>query len=45
MGVAASKRITAVKWVLAKDIVTAWILTIPASALIAAAIMFVFKFI
>jgi PiT family inorganic phosphate transporter len=45
MGVAASKRITAVKWILAKDIVTAWILTIPASGLIAALIMLLFKFI
>ncbi|MHC1721314.1 MAG: anion permease [Clostridiaceae bacterium] len=45
MGVAASKRITAVKWVLAKDIVTAWILTIPASALLSALIMLAFKLI
>lgn len=43
MGVAASKRITAVKWILAKDIVIAWIVTIPASGLIAAAIMFLFQ--
>jgi len=43
MGVAASKRVTAVKWILAKDIVTAWIITIPASALISAIIMMLFK--
>jgi len=43
MGVAASKRITAVKWAMAKDIVIAWIITIPVTALISAAVMFLFK--
>jgi len=43
MGVAASKRITAVKWAMAKDIVIAWIITIPITALISAAVMFLFK--
>lgn len=36
MGVGASKRLSAVRWAVAKEIVTAWILTIPASAAIAA---------
>jgi len=43
MGVAASKRITAVKWALAKDIVTAWIITIPITAILSALIMVLFK--
>jgi len=45
MGVAASKRVTAVKWSLAKDIVIAWVITIPASALMSALIMMLFKII
>jgi len=36
MGVGASKRLSAVRWAVAKEIVTAWLLTIPASAAIAA---------
>ena len=36
MGVGATKRISAVRWGLAGNIVWAWILTIPASALVAA---------
>lgn len=43
MGVGASKRFSAVKWVIAKDIVTAWVITIPASAVIAALAMFLIK--
>jgi len=43
MGVAASKRITAVKWSMAKDIIIAWVITIPITALISAAVMFLFK--
>jgi len=35
MGVGATKRITAVRWGLAGRIVTAWILTIPCSAIVA----------
>jgi PiT family inorganic phosphate transporter len=35
MGVGTSDRIKAVRWGIARSIVTAWILTIPASALIA----------
>ncbi len=36
MGVGASRRLSAVKWGVARSIVTAWVLTIPASALVAA---------
>jgi inorganic phosphate transporter, PiT family len=34
MGVGASKRLSSVKWIVAKNIVWAWVLTIPISALI-----------
>jgi PiT family inorganic phosphate transporter len=37
MGVGATKRLRAVRWGVAGNIVTAWILTLPASALVAAA--------
>ena len=37
VGVGAAKRISAVRWNIAKDIVTAWVLTMPAAALIGAA--------
>jgi PiT family inorganic phosphate transporter len=40
MGVGASKRLSAVRWGVAGNIVTAWVLTIPATALIAAASMY-----
>ncbi|MBL8743984.1 MAG: inorganic phosphate transporter, partial [Myxococcales bacterium] len=40
MGVGAVKRVSAVRWGVAGNIVTAWVLTIPATALIAAASMF-----
>jgi PiT family inorganic phosphate transporter len=36
IGVGAAKKVSAVRWSVAKEIVTAWILTIPAAALIAA---------
>jgi PiT family inorganic phosphate transporter len=36
VGVGASKRVSAVRWNIAKNIVVAWIVTIPASAFIAA---------
>lgn len=38
MGVGASKRLSAVRWTLARSIVAAWVLTIPATALIGAII-------
>ncbi|AEY66690.1 inorganic phosphate transporter [Clostridium sp. BNL1100] len=44
MGVGASKRLSAVKWALARNIVYAWIFTIPVSAIIGAFITTIFKF-
>lgn len=41
MGVGACKRLSAVRWNVAKNILTAWILTIPCSALIAAMVTFI----
>ncbi|MHB1491311.1 MAG: inorganic phosphate transporter, partial [Cellulomonas sp.] len=40
MGVGATKRLSAVRWGVAKNIALAWVLTIPAAALMAA-LMFV----
>jgi PiT family inorganic phosphate transporter len=42
MGVGASKRVSAVRWGVAGNIVIAWVLTIPLSAAIAWATMKVF---
>jgi PiT family inorganic phosphate transporter len=39
MGVGASKRISAVRWGVAGNILTAWVLTIPLSAAIAFVVM------
>jgi PiT family inorganic phosphate transporter len=41
MGVGATKRLSAVRWGVAKNIVYAWILTIPAAALVAACVYWV----
>jgi PiT family inorganic phosphate transporter len=38
MGVGATRRITAVRWGVAGNIIWAWVLTIPVSALISAAV-------
>ncbi len=43
MGVGASKRVSAVRWALAKNIVWTWIITIPAAALIGGIITIIFK--
>ena len=43
MGVGASKRLSAVRWALARNIVWAWILTIPATALMGILITIIFK--
>lgn len=43
MGVGASKRISAVRWALAKNIVWAWILTIPSTAFIGGLITWMIK--
>lgn len=45
MGVGASKRLSSVRWVLARKIVGAWILTIPCTMIIAAAVTMVLKYI
>ena len=37
MGAGATKRLSAVRWGVAGNIVVAWVLTIPAAALVAAA--------
>lgn len=45
MGVAASKRLSSVRWVLAKNIVWAWVLTIPVCAMISVLIFNFLRFI
>ncbi len=44
MGVGASKRLSAVRWALAKNIVWAWIMTIPVTAVLGATIALILKF-
>lgn len=43
MGVGAAKRLSAVRWSLAKDIVFAWVLTIPVTAVLGAAVTLLLK--
>jgi inorganic phosphate transporter, PiT family len=43
MGVGASKRVSAVRWALARSIVWAWVLTIPITCLLGAIISTIFK--
>lgn len=45
MGVGASKRLSAVRWALARNIVAAWVFTLPVTALLGAFIAMIFKFI
>ncbi|GGO29164.1 inorganic phosphate transporter [Microbispora rosea subsp. aerata] len=45
MGVGATKRLSAVRWGIAGNIVTAWVLTIPAAAVVAAIGYFILKLI
>lgn len=45
MGVGASKRFSAVRWVLARKIVSAWVLTIPCTMLIAAGVTLLLKYV
>jgi len=40
MGVGSSKRLTAVRWTTAKDIVVTWFITIPATMLLGAGFSF-----
>ena len=44
VGVGSTSRLSAVRWGVAKRIVVAWVLTIPASALVAAAIFWLIRF-
>lgn len=44
MGVGATKRLSAVRWGVAGNIATAWVLTIPASGFIGATLFWVFSF-
>ena len=41
VGVGAARRVSAVRWNIAKDIITAWILTMPAAAVIGAICYFI----
>lgn len=43
MGVGATRRLSAVRWGVAKNIVVAWVLTIPAAASVAAALFFALR--
>lgn len=43
MGVGSAKRVSAVKWILARDIVQAWVLTIPVTAFLGAVFSLIFK--
>ncbi|MCX7710820.1 MAG: inorganic phosphate transporter [Clostridia bacterium] len=43
MGVGAAKRLSAVRWALARNIVSAWVLTIPVTALLGGIITAIFK--
>jgi PiT family inorganic phosphate transporter len=45
MGVGTTRRLSAVRWGIGRKIVYAWIITIPASAAIGAAVLFVFQLI
>jgi PiT family inorganic phosphate transporter len=44
MGVGATRRLSAVRWGVARDIVSAWVLTLPATALLAAGLYFPLRF-
>ncbi|KAB6351369.1 inorganic phosphate transporter, partial [Bacteroides xylanisolvens] len=44
IGVGATKRLSAVRWGITKSLMTAWILTIPVSGLLAAAIYYIVSF-
>jgi PiT family inorganic phosphate transporter len=45
MGVGATKRLSAVRWGVARTILTAWVLTFPAAGLVAAATYAVLRFV
>ena len=43
MGVGATKRVSAVRWGVAKNIVLGWFITMPAAALVAALVYWAFR--
>jgi inorganic phosphate transporter, PiT family len=43
MGVGSAKRFSAVKWALARNIIWAWVLTIPVTAILGAIITLIIK--
>jgi len=43
MGVGATKRLSAVRWIVAKNIVIAWVMTIPICAILSGLIMFILE--
>jgi PiT family inorganic phosphate transporter len=43
MGVGASKRVSAVRWGVARNMLVAWVLTIPISAIVAAAVYWLLR--
>ena len=45
MGVGATKRVSAVRWGVARSILTAWVLTVPAAGTVAAASYFLLRFV
>jgi inorganic phosphate transporter, PiT family len=45
MGAGATRRVSAVRWGVARSIVTAWVLTFPAAGTVAAVVYFVLKFV
>jgi PiT family inorganic phosphate transporter len=45
MGAGATKRASAVRWGVARNIVTAWVLTFPAAGLAAALVYWLFYFV
>ena len=45
MGVGATKRVSAVRWGVARSILTAWVLTFPAAGAMAAAVYLVLRFV
>ena len=45
MGAGATRRLSAVRWGMARSIVTAWVLTFPAAGIAAAAVYLVLRFV
>jgi PiT family inorganic phosphate transporter len=45
MGAGATRRVSAVRWGVARSIVTAWIFTFPAAGAVAAVVYFLLRFV